>query len=69
MTRHSESSMRLLYEDWHSSGLSKKLFALEQGVSPSTFYYWVAKFERVPSSTVKPAKGFKQIALDHPMAD
>ena len=58
--------MRQLYEEWQSSNLSKKLFATGHGVSPSTFYYWVAKFERVPSSSVKPAKGFKQIALDHP---
>ena len=55
--------MRLLYEDWQSSGLSKKLFAIDQGVSPSTFYYWVSKFEKVPSSAVNPAKGFKQIAM------
>lgn len=55
--------MRLLYEEWQSSGLSKKLFALAQGVSPSTFYYWVKKFENLAASSTKPAQGFEQIGL------
>lgn len=60
--------MRLLYEQWQSSDLSKKFFAKEHGISPSTFYYWFSKFEKVPSS-VKPVKGFKEIALDLPRVD
>lgn len=61
--------MRLLYEKWQSSGLSKKLFAIGQGVSPSTFYYWVAKLDKLPSGSVKPVKGFKQIVPDRPKSD
>ena len=62
MKRHSESSMRSLYREWQSSGLGKKSFAIEQSVSPSTFYYWIKKFEKsTKESTAK--RGFYPIDL------
>ncbi|MEM9446856.1 MAG: hypothetical protein AAGA18_16060 [Verrucomicrobiota bacterium] len=64
MRRHNESSMRFLHEAWQSSGLSKKLFAIEQGLSPSTFYYWVTKFEKLTASSSKTSGEFEQIKLD-----
>lgn len=60
--------MRLLHEEWQSSGLSKKLFAIEQGVSPSTFYYWVTKFEKLTRRSTNATGEFEQIKLDGTVA-
>ena len=46
MKRYTEESKRDLYDSWQGSGLGKKAFAIEAGISPSTFYYWVKKFDQ-----------------------
>ena len=53
--------MRELYENWHSSGLSQKAFALQNQIAPSTFYYWVKKFRQPGELT---AKGFSPILME-----
>jgi len=63
MARHNESTMRIYYDKWQCSGLSKKAFATQEGLSCSTFYYWVGKFEgsaRNRSSRT----GFASIAIE-----
>lgn len=34
-----------LFCRWRASGLNKAAFALEEGISRTTFYYWCKKFE------------------------
>jgi len=48
MKRHDITEMRSYYDQWLSSGLGKKAFAHQAGLSVSTFYYWVSKFEKYP---------------------
>lgn len=55
--------MLQLYNSWKASGLGKKSFAIREKVSPSTFYYWVVKFEsRVKEPPAR--KGFHPIVLE-----
>ncbi|MFT7036532.1 MAG: hypothetical protein ACJA2S_005064 [Cyclobacteriaceae bacterium] len=63
MKRHKESLMRLLYNSWETSGLGKKSFAIQEKISPSTFYYWVAKFEG-RAKELPVMKGFHPIVLE-----
>lgn len=44
MKRQTEVSMRKLYQEWLSSGLSKSEFADTKGIIRTTFYYWTKKF-------------------------
>ena len=62
MKRHQEESMRVLYDSWQKSGSGKKAFALEHGLNPSTFYYWVKKFDG--STTPPVSKAFTEIEMD-----
>jgi hypothetical protein len=63
MKRHKESSMLRLYNSWETSGLGKKSFAIQEKISPSTFYYWVAKFEG-RAKELPVMKGFHPIVLE-----
>jgi hypothetical protein len=46
MKRYTEVSMRPHYESWQQLSLGKRAFAIESKISPSSFYYWVKKFDR-----------------------
>ena len=63
MKRHSTTQMRKHYDRWQSSGLGKKVYALQEGIAVSTFYYWVSKFEK-ELNVRPPAKGFQPVTLD-----
>jgi len=65
MNRHNEAEMREHYEAWQASGLGKKVYAKREGLSPSTFYYWIKKFDE--AVLAEPAKGFQSIQIDKPM--
>ena len=55
--------MLQLYNSWKASGLGKKSFAIREKISPSTFYYWVGKFEgRVKEPRTR--RGFHPIVLE-----
>ena len=45
MKRQDETQMHSLYLQWIESGQSKTAFAKAQGIVPTTFYYWVKKFQ------------------------
>ena len=38
--------MYVLYQSWKDSGKSKAEFAKENGLVPTTFYYWANKFRK-----------------------
>jgi hypothetical protein len=62
MKRYTEASMRPHYESWQQSSLGKRAFAIESKISPSSFYYWVKKFDRSgKKSSTK--KGFQPILV------
>ena len=62
MKRHSTTKMRKHYDQWQSSGLVKKLYAMQEGIAISTFYYWVSKFEK-ELNVRPPTKGFQPLGL------
>jgi transposase-like protein len=59
MKRHDKEEMQQHYRAWLASGKSKAVFASEQGLLPTTFHYWIKKFEREES--VSPPAGFSRI--------
>ena len=63
MKKYTEESMRELYACWRKSDLGKKAFATEAGISPSTFYYWVKKFDHGGEGS-SPKRGFRPIIVD-----
>jgi len=41
-----EGEMLALIEQWSESGKSQKLFCQEQGITFTTFYYWLRRYRR-----------------------
>jgi transposase-like protein len=66
MNRHNEENMRGLCEAWRQSDLSQKAFAIDHGIRPATFYYWLRKLNESSVATSS-HKGFQSIAMDLPM--
>lgn len=64
MKRHDITEMRSYYAQWLSSGLGKKAFARQAGLSVSTFYYWASKFEK--GSVTSTVDGFEPIKVASP---
>lgn len=42
-TRHGAAEQTRLIEQYRSSGLSAKAFATREGITPGTFYQWLAR--------------------------
>lgn len=47
MKTYSKEQQESFYEQWQSSGMSKTQFAKDRELKPTTFYYWVEKFEKL----------------------
>ncbi|MCH8515513.1 MAG: transposase, partial [Cyclobacteriaceae bacterium] len=47
-----------LIERWRQSGKSVKGFCKQEGVSPSTLYYWLKKLNGNHKDNPMPTKGF-----------
>ena len=58
MKKHTYAEMRSHYETWLVSGLDKKVYAAQQNLKTSTFYYWIRKIEAKDQPILK---GFQQI--------
>ena len=58
MKRQDHAQMLSLYNQWQASGESKTDFAIRQGIRPTTFYYWIKKFEQGKPGS---ASGFRRI--------
>lgn len=59
--------MRLLYEQWLSSGKNISVFAKAHGYSVSTFRYWVKKLQTETPAAVQNESGFSKLAFDIPV--
>lgn len=56
--------MLSLYQEWKDSGESQAAFAKRQGIRPTTFGYWVKKYDKLSTShSGGQAGGFCPIAL------
>lgn len=58
MKRYNLGQMLPLYEQWSTSGTSKRDFAISRQIHPKTFYYWAKKIEQ---ASVVPSSGFDRI--------
>jgi transposase-like protein len=75
MKRQDEKQMRSLYQQWLDSGQSKTAFAQARQIVPTTFYYWVKKFQQHPAASAK-SSGFSLVSVQdnalrpntHPLA-
>jgi len=66
--KHNRSvDMRNLFTQWQTSGLSKQAFAMNNGISKATFYYWVKKFE-ASKSDIAGLKSFLPVHLSVPVS-
>ena len=54
--------MHGLYQSWKDSGKSMAGFAIENGLVPTTFYYWAKKF-RKKHAEEPPAGGFNLLKI------
>jgi len=63
MKRHDYDQMYELYKQWQASGNSKTDFAEAHGIRPTTFYYWIRKFEK---GTSVASSGFETLTFDEP---
>lgn len=68
MKQHDEKEMLSLYNNWLTSGQSKKGFAEAHGLRSNTFHYWIKKFKNKNAApTVSPVKGgFDRLSIDSP---
>jgi transposase-like protein len=42
--RYTEEQMNIVIKEWQQSGLSKKAFCHQRGITNSTFHYWLKRF-------------------------
>ena len=70
MKQRSNENMRQLYDQWQSSGLSMKAFSKQHNITPTTFYYWVKKFnkENIATPGTVDKKGFSQLQVTGPLS-
>lgn len=68
MKKHNHEQMLSLYNQWQSSGESKKDFAVSHSIRPATFYYWTRKFEQPqrPDKQGESTSGFHHLSIEAP---
>ncbi|MCH8515965.1 MAG: hypothetical protein LAT68_06520 [Cyclobacteriaceae bacterium] len=64
MKQEKQQEMIELIERWRQSGKSVKGFCKQEGVSPSTLYYWLKKLNGNPKDNPMPTKGFVPFSLN-----
>jgi hypothetical protein len=42
-TRYTKQKMLAYYKEWQESGLGKKAYCQQKGLTASTFFYWLKK--------------------------
>ncbi len=68
MKRDEKNKMHSLYEQWLSSGQNRAVFAKAHGYRPSTFGYWIRKFQTGTEAESKKASGFSKVDLELPIS-
>lgn len=62
MKKHNHEQMLHLYDQWRASGESRANFAINHGILPTNFYYWIRKFQQKAA----PVSGFHHIPITEP---
>jgi hypothetical protein len=68
-TRYTKQKMLAYYKEWQESGLGKKAYCQQKGLTASTFFYWIKKLALqkqscpTPSISSPSAAGFTQLTL------
>jgi transposase-like protein len=67
--RYTEQKMLTYYEEWQESGLGKKAYCQQKGLTASTFFYWIKKLALQKQSCPTPsaAAGFRELTLPAPV--
>jgi len=72
-TRYTKQKMLAYYKEWQESGLGKKAYCSQKGLTASTFFYWIRKLALQKQSFSPPAislpspAGFRELALPAPV--
>ncbi len=53
--------MLAYYKEWQESGLSKKAYCQQKGLTVSTFFYWIKKLALQKESPLPSAAGFTEL--------
>lgn len=62
-----QEKMYALVEQWEATGLSKKEFSQQAGVTYDSFLYWAQKYSRERNLTQKkPAEIFVPLQMEYP---
>jgi len=61
---HPKAWWEMHYREWQASGLSKKQYCVDHGTTPSSFFNWVSKFEKVPAPRDTPVTSVNFIRAD-----
>jgi transposase-like protein len=64
-TRYTKQKMLAYYKEWQESGLGKKAYCTQKGLTSSTFFYWIKKLALQKESFPTPsaAAGFTELTL------
>ena len=55
--------MLAFYKEWQESGLGKKAYCTQKGLTTSTFFYWIKKLALQNQSFSSAITGFTEVAL------
>jgi hypothetical protein len=72
-TRYTKQKMLAYYKEWQESGLGKKAYCIQKGLTASTFFYWIKKLALqkqscpTPSISSPSAAGFTELTLPAPV--
>jgi hypothetical protein len=62
--RYTKQKMLAYYKEWQESGLGKKAYCGQKGLTASTFFYWIKKLALQKESNPTPsAAGFTELTL------
>jgi transposase-like protein len=62
--RYTKQKMLAYYKEWQESGLGKKAYCQQKGLTASTFFYWIKKLDLQKQSCPTPsAAGFTELTL------
>jgi hypothetical protein len=63
-----QEKMYTLVEQWEASGLSKKEFSQNAGITYDSFLYWAQKYSReVNRTTKRSSEIFVPLQMDYPV--
>ncbi len=63
-TRYTKQKMLAYYKEWQESGLGKRAYCTQKGLTASTFFYWIKKLAlQKESFSSSSTAGFTELTL------